>query len=56
VRTLGPPVKFGATPGGIHRPAPTFGQHTREVLLEYGYATAEIEELAASGAIVLGDA
>ncbi|HJP20942.1 MAG TPA: CoA transferase [Alphaproteobacteria bacterium] len=56
VQTLGPPVKFGTTPGGVHRPAPGFGQHTREVLLEYGFAAAEIEALAASGAIVLGDA
>ena len=55
VQTLGPPVKFGATPGGVHRPAPTFGQHTREVLLEHGFAAAEIEALAASGAVVLGD-
>lgn len=33
---LGLPVKFSATPGGIRCPAPTFGQHTAEVLAELG--------------------
>ena len=36
VETIGLPVKFGATPGGIRSPAPTLGQHTAEVLAEYG--------------------
>ena len=53
-RALGVPVKFSATPGGLRRAAPTFGQHTREVLMEIGYADAEIEALAASGAVQLG--
>ena len=53
-RALGVPVKFSATPGAVRRPAPTFGQHTREVLREHGFADAEIEALAAEQAIVLG--
>jgi crotonobetainyl-CoA:carnitine CoA-transferase CaiB-like acyl-CoA transferase len=32
-----------------------FGQHTREVLNEYGYDNQEIAALAAAGAIHLGD-
>jgi crotonobetainyl-CoA:carnitine CoA-transferase CaiB-like acyl-CoA transferase len=36
VETIGLPVKFGATPGAVRGPAPTFGQHTAEVLAEYG--------------------
>jgi crotonobetainyl-CoA:carnitine CoA-transferase CaiB-like acyl-CoA transferase len=36
VETIGLPVKFGATPGGVRAPAPTLGQHTAEVLAEYG--------------------
>jgi crotonobetainyl-CoA:carnitine CoA-transferase CaiB-like acyl-CoA transferase len=52
VETLGLPVKFSATPGGIRRAAPVFGQHTREVLGEYGYDGAEIETLIAAGAVV----
>ncbi len=53
VRTLGPPVKFSATPAGVRRGAPRLGEHTREILTEYGYSEAEIERLAASGDILL---
>jgi crotonobetainyl-CoA:carnitine CoA-transferase CaiB-like acyl-CoA transferase len=50
-KALGLPIKLGATPGGIRRPAPTFGQHTREVLLESGFSQAEVDTLVAEGAI-----
>ena len=36
-KALGVPVKFARTPGNVRRPAPTFGQHTREVLGEHGF-------------------
>jgi crotonobetainyl-CoA:carnitine CoA-transferase CaiB-like acyl-CoA transferase len=49
-RALGLPIKLSKTPGKVARPAPLLGQHTREVLAEYGFAGAEIEELIASGA------
>jgi len=42
-------VKFDRTQGGIRCPAPTLGQHTREVLGEYGYGEAEIEQFIAAG-------
>jgi crotonobetainyl-CoA:carnitine CoA-transferase CaiB-like acyl-CoA transferase len=51
VSTLGLPVKFHGTPGGVRRPAPLLGQHTREVLAESGYAATEIEALIESGAV-----
>jgi crotonobetainyl-CoA:carnitine CoA-transferase CaiB-like acyl-CoA transferase len=51
-RALGLPVKFSATPGAVARPAPTLGQHTREVLGEFGFSSAEIEALIAEGAAV----
>jgi crotonobetainyl-CoA:carnitine CoA-transferase CaiB-like acyl-CoA transferase len=53
VKAIGLPIKFSETPGGVQRPAPTFGQHTREVLRESGYSDAEIDRLAEQGAIQL---
>ncbi len=52
VNTIGLPVKFSATPGGVRRGAPVLGEHTREVLAEHGYADGEIERLIAGGAVV----
>ena len=53
VKALGLPIKFSDSPGGSVSPAPLYGQHTNEVLLEHGFTAAEIEALAASGAIRL---
>ncbi len=50
VRQLGFPVKFSRTPGRVERPAPAFGEHTREVLADAGFGEEEIEELIESGA------
>ena len=52
-KAIGLPVKFSATPGGIRRPAPLFGEHTREILLELGYDDADIAALAKKGAVAL---
>jgi crotonobetainyl-CoA:carnitine CoA-transferase CaiB-like acyl-CoA transferase len=49
-RALGLPIKLSATPGSLNRPAPVLGQHTREVLAEFGFSPAEIESLYACGA------
>ena len=49
-RALGLPIKLSATPGCVTRAAPTYGQHTREVLGEFGFSAAEIDALIASGA------
>jgi crotonobetainyl-CoA:carnitine CoA-transferase CaiB-like acyl-CoA transferase len=51
VKTIGLPVKFSATPGRVAIAAPIFGQHTRDVLAEAGYAPSEIDALVASGAV-----
>jgi len=53
VKTIGLPVKFSGTPGGVVMGAPTYGQHTREVLAQHGYSEEEIQTLAASGAIAI---
>jgi crotonobetainyl-CoA:carnitine CoA-transferase CaiB-like acyl-CoA transferase len=50
-RALGLPIKLSATPGKVTRPAPIFGQHTREVLAEFGFSAAEIDALYAANAV-----
>jgi len=50
-RMAGIPVSLSRTPGSIQRPAPEFGQHTEEILLEYGFDWSEIAALREAGAI-----
>jgi crotonobetainyl-CoA:carnitine CoA-transferase CaiB-like acyl-CoA transferase len=50
-RALGLPIKLSRTPGAVTRPAPTFGQHTREVLGEFGFSRAEVDALYAANAV-----
>ncbi|WP_126427816.1 CaiB/BaiF CoA transferase family protein [Brevibacillus marinus] len=45
---LGFPVKFSKTPGQVRRPAPSLGQHTKEVLQELGYSESAIQALEAN--------
>ena len=51
IRQLGVPVKLGDTPGAVRTPPPLLGQHTRDVLVELGYADAEIGRFREAGAI-----
>jgi formyl-CoA transferase len=46
-----PAARFDATPTHPDRPAPTYGQHTDQVLGDLGYDGAEIAALRASGAV-----
>jgi crotonobetainyl-CoA:carnitine CoA-transferase CaiB-like acyl-CoA transferase len=45
VCALGCPIKLSATPARVSRASPLFGQHTREVLLELGLTSGEIDQL-----------
>ena len=50
VKVVAPAVKMSATPAEIRRPAPVIGQHSREILEEFGFCANEVEEFMASGA------
>ena len=50
-KAIGLPIKFSDTPGTVRCAAPLLGQHTRSVLLGLGYGEAQIDALAASGAV-----
>ena len=55
VETLGLPVKFSATPGGVLRGAPLYGEHSREVLAEFGFGADEIARLLEADVIAVSD-
>jgi crotonobetainyl-CoA:carnitine CoA-transferase CaiB-like acyl-CoA transferase len=55
VKAIGLPIKFSGTPGGIRRAAPLLGQHTREVLRDYGFSDTEIDQMAALGVVQMPD-
>ena len=45
VTVPGVPPKLSRTPGGVHARAPMLGEHTDEVLAEFGFARAQVEQL-----------
>ena len=45
------PVNLSQTPATIRMPAPEFGQHTEEILLEYGYGWEDIAQFKEQGII-----
>jgi crotonobetainyl-CoA:carnitine CoA-transferase CaiB-like acyl-CoA transferase len=47
LRTLGSPIKMSETPADPSRRGPLLGEHTKEVLKEFGFSEAEIEVLRA---------
>jgi crotonobetainyl-CoA:carnitine CoA-transferase CaiB-like acyl-CoA transferase len=51
-----PAVKMSQTPAAIERPAPLVGQHSREILSEFGWTDAEIETLEAQGIVATASA
>jgi crotonobetainyl-CoA:carnitine CoA-transferase CaiB-like acyl-CoA transferase len=51
IRLVGVPVDFEKTPGRIQGPPPLLGQHTEEILREYGFDSGRIDELRREGII-----
>jgi len=49
------PVNFHKTPARYQRPAPQLGEHTEEVLREFGFSQPEIEKLAKDNVIAAMD-
>ncbi|MGE0825375.1 MAG: CaiB/BaiF CoA transferase family protein [Candidatus Binatia bacterium] len=49
--TLSPPWKFSEPLTALHRPAPLLGQHTEEILHQYGYAPYDIAAFRAQGVV-----
>lgn len=50
-RSIALPIRFSETPRQVSRPSPLLGEHTREILEEYGYGAEEISALQGEGAI-----
>jgi len=55
VKTPGFPIRFSRTPAAVTRGAPLTGQHTDEVLQDFGFSAAQIDRYAADGAIHRGE-
>ncbi len=49
IDTLGPAVKLSKSPTSVRRAAPRLGEHSAEVLSEYGFSDAEIADLLKAG-------
>jgi len=51
VRLVASPMKFSATPVQYQRPPPLLGEHTAQILAEFGLSDAEVGALRAADAI-----
>ncbi len=51
-KMTGIPIKLSRTPGSVRRLPPKFGEHTREILAEYGIALTEVEQLLEAGVVL----
>jgi crotonobetainyl-CoA:carnitine CoA-transferase CaiB-like acyl-CoA transferase len=51
VRMPGFPVKLSATPAQLRRPAPALGEHTDQLLRDFGYDAGRIAGLRRGGVI-----
>ena len=51
LRHIGVPVKLSETPGAVRRRAPGLGEHSREVLREFGFDEERIDGLVEAGVV-----
>ena len=51
IRNIGVPVKLSDTPGSVRTPAPVLGQHSDEVLAQYGYAEGDVAAFRDAGVL-----
>jgi len=51
VRTIGNPIKLGASPVSYRRPPPLLGEHSAEILRELGYSESDVADFRARGVI-----
>jgi crotonobetainyl-CoA:carnitine CoA-transferase CaiB-like acyl-CoA transferase len=51
VEMPGSPMHFSSTPTTVRRHPPLLGEHTREVLREFGYSDAEVDEFVDEGVV-----
>jgi crotonobetainyl-CoA:carnitine CoA-transferase CaiB-like acyl-CoA transferase len=51
VKVVAPAVGMSETPATIERPAPLIGQHSSEILGEFGFTADDIDRFVASGAV-----
>jgi formyl-CoA transferase len=52
IHNIGIPVKLSSTPGQIRTRAPMLGEHSAEVLLEYGFNQSEVDQLVSTNVVV----
>ena len=51
LHNIGIPVKLSATPGRIRRRAPALGEHSAEILSEFGFSEEEVNGLVEAGVV-----
>lgn len=51
LRSIGIPQRWSESHPGIRHPAPRLGEHSSELLEEYGFAAGEIDELLTTGSV-----
>ncbi len=51
VKVVAPAVKMSETPSAVERPAPMVGEHTHEILAEFGFSEDEIRQFVDDGSV-----